>query len=74
MNPKKSGFSTRAIHTGEKPNETGAVATPIYLTVPFEFKSAAHAASVMAGKEKGYVYSRGLNPTVEVLEEKMADL
>ncbi len=74
MNLKKSGFSTRAIHSGEREEETGAVVTPIYQTAPFGFKSAAHAASVMAGKEKGYVYSRGLNPTTEVLEEKMADL
>ena len=74
MNLKKPGFATRAIHAGEKENETGAVVAPIYQTAPFEFKSAAHAASVMAGKEKGYVYSRGLNPTTEVLEEKMADL
>lgn len=74
MNLKKSGFSTRAIHAGERPEETGAVVTLIYQTAPFKFKSAAHAASVMAGKEKGYVYSRGLNPTTEVLEEKMADL
>lgn len=74
MKHKKLGFSTRAIHAGEKPSETGAVNTPIYQTATFEFKSAAHAASVMAGKEKGYVYSRGLNPTTEVLEEKMADL
>ncbi len=74
MNLKKSGFSTRAIHSGEREEETGAVVTPIYQTAPFKFKSAAHAASVMAGEEKGYVYSRGLNPTTEVLEEKMADL
>ncbi len=74
MNLKKSGFSTRAIHSGEKEEETGAVVTPIYQTAPFKFKSAAHAARVMAGQEKGYVYSRGLNPTTEVLEEKMADL
>ncbi|HEY9207241.1 MAG TPA: PLP-dependent aspartate aminotransferase family protein [Candidatus Methanoperedens sp.] len=74
MNLKKAGFSTRAIHAGEKPSETGAVVTPIYQTAPFEFKSAAHGARVMGGKEKGYVYSRGLNPTTEVLEEKMASL
>jgi methionine-gamma-lyase len=74
MNLKKSGFSTRAIHSGEFEEETGAVVTPIYQTAPFKFKSAAHAASVMVGKEKGYVYSRGVNPTTEVLEEKMADL
>ncbi|MBU4374466.1 MAG: PLP-dependent transferase, partial [Euryarchaeota archaeon] len=47
---------------------------PIYQTAPFEFKSAEHAARVMSGKEKGYIYSRGLNPTTEVLEEKMAHL
>ncbi|MDD5474379.1 MAG: PLP-dependent aspartate aminotransferase family protein [Candidatus Methanoperedens sp.] len=74
MNRKKPGFSTRAIHAGDKEEETGAVTTPIYQTAPFKFKSAARAASVMAGDEKGYVYSRGLNPTTEVLEEKMADL
>ncbi len=74
MNLKKPGFSTRAIHSGEQEEETGAVTTPIYQTAPFKFKNAAHAANVMAGKEKGYVYSRGLNPTTEVLEEKMADL
>ncbi len=74
MNLKKARFSTRAIHAGEKTSETGAVITPIYQTAPFEFKNAAHAASVMGGKEKGYVYSRGLNPTTEVLEEKMANL
>jgi methionine-gamma-lyase len=74
MNLKKPGFSTRAIHSGEREEETGAVTTPIYQTAPFKFKNAAHAARVMAGKEKGYVYSRGLNPTTEVLEEKIADL
>jgi methionine-gamma-lyase len=74
MNIKKAGFSTRAIHSGEKPSETGAVVSPIYLTSPFRFENTAHAASVMGGEEKGYVYSRGLNPTTEVLEEKMADL
>ncbi|MFZ2411427.1 MAG: PLP-dependent aspartate aminotransferase family protein [Candidatus Methanoperedens sp.] len=74
FNLKKPGFSTRAIHSGEREEETGAVVTPIYQTAPFKFKSAAHGAAVMAGEEKGYVYSRGLNPTTEVLEEKMADL
>lgn len=74
MDINKAGFSTRAIHAGEKMNETGAVVTPIYQTAPFRFKDAAHGARVMGGQEKGYVYSRGLNPTTEVLEEKMADL
>lgn len=74
MNLKKAGFSTRAIHAGERKEETGSVTTPIYQTAPFEFNSAEHAARVMGGKEKGYVYSRGLNPTTEVLEEKIANL
>lgn len=74
MNLKKSGFSTRAIHTGEKSTETGALISPIYQTAPFRFKDAAHGARLMSGKEKGYIYSRGLNPTTEVFEEKMADL
>ncbi len=74
MNLNRTGFSTRAIHAGEKPSETGAVVTPIYQTAPFEFKSSAHGARVMSGEEKGYVYSRGLNPTTEVLEERMANL
>jgi methionine-gamma-lyase len=74
MHIKKAGFSTRAIHSGEKPEETGALTTPIYQTAPFKFKNAAHGADLMGGRGKGYVYSRGQNPTTEVLEEKIADL
>jgi methionine-gamma-lyase len=74
MTNKKAGFSTRAIHAGKKPSETGAVISPIFQTAPFGFKSANHGARVMRGEEKGYVYSRGLNPTTQELEEKMADL
>ncbi len=74
MNLKKSGFSTRAIHAGEKKTETGAMVSPIFQTAPFVFKNAAHGRRLMSGKEKGYVYSRGLNPTTEVFEEKMAEL
>lgn len=71
---KNTGFSTRAIHAGEKHEETGSVTTPIYQTAPFKFKNAASAADLMAGRKKGYIYSRGLNPTTEVLEEKLANL
>ncbi len=74
MNKKKTGFSTRAIHSGGKDEDTGAIVTPIYHTAPFKFRNTAHARGIMEGREKGYVYSRGLNPTTEVLEEKMADL
>ncbi len=74
MDIKKAGFSTRAIHAGKKTTETGSVSIPIYQTASFEFKNAAHAARVMGGQEKGYVYSRGLNPTTEMFEVKIADL
>ena len=74
MNLKRTGFSTRAIHAGEKKSELRAMVNPIYQTAPFVFKDAGQGARLMSGKEKGYVYSRGLNPTTEVLEEKIADL
>ncbi len=74
MNLKKAGFSTRAIHAGEKKIDAEPISTPIFQTAPFKFKNAAHGARLMSGKEKGYVYSRGLNPTTEVFEEKIADL
>lgn len=74
MNIKKAGFSTRAIHAGDKEEETGSVTTPIYQTAPFHFKNAAHAEGVIKGGVKGYIYSRIHNPTTEVLEEKIANL
>ncbi len=74
MNIKKAGFSTRAIHAGEDISEAGAISTPIFQTASFKFKNTASGARVMSGQEKGYVYSRGLNPTTEVLEKKMANL
>jgi methionine-gamma-lyase len=74
MPPKKAGFSTRAIHAGEKKIEAVPVAAPIYQTAPFKFKNAAHGGRLMGGKEEGYVYSRGFNPTTEIFEKKMADL
>lgn len=74
MNLERTGFSTRAIHAGETEKDRGSITTPIYQTSPFEFKSVQHGARIMSGEKKGYVYSRGLNPTTEVLEEKIANL
>jgi len=74
MDLKKAGFSTRAIHAGDKITEAEPVAVPIYQTAPFRFKDAAHGARLMCGEEEGCVYSRGLNPTTEMFEKKMADL
>ncbi|MBI4321008.1 MAG: PLP-dependent transferase [Chloroflexi bacterium] len=72
MNLSKAGFSTKAVHAGEQPDElTGAVPSPIYQNSTFAFKSADHAARVFQGQEQGYAYSRLGNPTNRSLEEKL---
>jgi len=72
---KKYGFSTLAIHEGWEPDPaTGAVALPIFQTSSYAFKSTQHAADLFALKEEGYIYSRMMNPTVDVFEKRMAAL
>jgi len=69
------GFGTRAIHAGAIPDPvTGARATPIHQTTSFVFDSAEHAASLFNLQTFGNVYSRIGNPTVAVLEERVASL
>jgi O-acetylhomoserine (thiol)-lyase len=69
------GFATRAIHAGAIPDPaTGARATPIHQTTSFVFDSAEHAASLFNLQTFGNVYSRISNPTVAVLEERVASL
>lgn len=70
-----SGFNTTAIHAGARRDlQYGALATPIYSTSTFEFDSAEQGGARFAGQEQGYIYSRLGNPTVAVLEEKLAAL
>lgn len=72
---KKHGLSTTAIHAGHKSDvQTGSLATPIYQTSTFVFSSVEEGARRFAGEDAGYVYSRLGNPTVQVLEEKVAAL
>lgn len=72
---KKQGRSTTAIHAGYHADpQTGALATPIYQTSTFVFSSTEEGARRFAGEEAGYIYSRLGNPTVTVLEEKIAAL
>lgn len=71
---KELGFSTRAIHSGYEKNQYGALATPIYQTSTFIFDSAEQGGRRFAGEEEGYIYTRVGNPTVSVIEEKLADL
>jgi len=69
------GFHTLAIHAGAKPDPaTGARATPIYQTTSYVFDDVEHAASLFGLKSFGNIYTRIMNPTQAVLEERVAAL
>jgi methionine-gamma-lyase len=74
MKNKKLGFDSKCVHSGIEEYEFGSVVPPIYQTSTFKFKSAQHGAALFAGEEKGYIYTRMLNPTVEALENCIAEL
>jgi methionine-gamma-lyase len=71
---KNQSFQTKCVHSGIEEYEFGSVVPPIYQTSTFKFRSAQHGAQLFAGKEKGYIYTRMLNPTVEAMENAIADL
>ena len=72
---KFPGFSTLSLHAGQRPDPaTGARAVPIYQTTSFVFRSTEHAAALFNLEEPGFIYSRIANPTVAVLEERLAAL
>ncbi len=69
------GFDTLAIHAGAQPDPTtGARATPIYQTTSFVFNDADHAAALFGLQQFGNIYTRIMNPTQAVLEERVAAL
>jgi O-acetylhomoserine (thiol)-lyase len=69
------GFDTLQIHAGAKPDPaTGARQTPIYQTTAYVFRDADHAAALFNLQEFGFLYSRLTNPTVSVLQERVAAL
>ena len=75
MSQRAPGFDTLAIHAGAQPDPaTGARATPIYQTTAYVFDDADHAASLFGLKAFGNIYTRIMNPTQAVLEERMAAL
>jgi O-acetylhomoserine (thiol)-lyase len=75
MSQHKPGFDTLAVHAGAQPDPaTGARATPIYQTTAYVFDDADHAASLFGLKAFGNIYTRIMNPTTAVLEERMAAL
>ena len=73
--PKFLKFDTLALHAGQQPDPaTGARAVPIYQTTSYVFKDSEHAASLFNLERAGHIYSRISNPTVAVLEERVAAL
>jgi len=75
MSDDNLGFHTRSLHAGQEADPTtGARAPPIYQTTSYEFDDAEHAASLFALEEPGNIYSRIMNPTNGVLEQRLASL
>ena len=72
---RKFKFNTLVLHGGQKPDPTtGARAVPIYQTTSYCFRDTEHAASLFALKEFGNIYTRIMNPTTDVFEQRMAAL
>jgi len=69
------GFATQALHAGQKPDSaTGARAVPIYQTTSYVFEDTEHAAALFNLQRFGNIYTRIMNPTTAVFEERMAAL
>ncbi len=72
---RKFGFETRQVHAGQRPDpNTGARAVPIYQTTSYVFEDPESAAAYFNLQEYGNTYSRIMNPTVAVFEERIASL
>lgn len=75
MSEKKLKFDTLQVHAGQKPDPaTGSRAVPIYQTTSYVFDNAEHAANLFALKESGNIYTRIMNPTNDVFEQRIAAL
>jgi O-acetylhomoserine (thiol)-lyase len=69
------GLGTKALHAGQVPDPTtGSRAVPIYQTTSYVFRDTEHAANLFALKELGNIYTRIMNPTTDVLEQRLAAL
>jgi len=72
---RQMGFATRSLHAGHTPDAASrARAVPIYQTTSFTFENSAHAASLFALQQFGNIYSRIMNPTTDVFEQRVAAL
>ena len=72
---RQLGFNTRQLHAGTAPDPTtGSRAVPIYQTTSYQFRDTEHAANLFALRELGNIYTRIMNPTTDVLEQRLASL
>jgi len=72
---RQFGFNTRQLHAGQRPDPTTrSMAVPIYQTTSYAFDSAEHAANLFMLKEPGNIYTRIMNPTSDVFEQRIASL
>jgi O-acetylhomoserine (thiol)-lyase len=75
LDPTTLRPETRALHSGQKPDPaTNARAVPIYATTSYVFDDAAHAARLFGLQEFGNIYTRMMNPTTDVFEQRVAAL
>ena len=75
LNGRQLGFTTRQLHAGQQPDPTtGSRAVPIYQTTSYVFKDTDHAARLFALQEFGNIYTRIMNPTSDVFEQRVANL
>ena len=72
---RKFAFATQQLHAGQKSDPTtGSRAVPLYQTTSYQFRDTEHAANLFALKELGNIYTRLMNPTSDVLEQRIAVL
>ena len=72
---RRYGFATRQLHAGQTVDPlTGSRALPLYQTSSYLFRDCQHAADLFALKESGNIYTRIMNPTTDVLEQRVASL
>ncbi|HEV3200116.1 MAG TPA: aminotransferase class V-fold PLP-dependent enzyme, partial [Bryobacteraceae bacterium] len=70
---RQMGFATKSLHAGHTPDKASlARAVPIYQTTSFVFEDSSHAAALFALQQFGNIYSRIMNPTTDVFEQRVA--
>lgn len=71
----RQAFATRAIHHGYDPQQyLGALCPPVFMSSTFTFPTAEYGGACFDGSEPGYFYSRIANPTLNLLEQRIANL